>query len=145
MSDEWLDQHGGLYEGLEKLVSGDFPRKCRNCGREYADVEEWLRETLPVPRGSGLKSGLADEQSEVVVELFRNCACGSTLLETFGDRRDTSASGERRRQSFGRWVGFLQSRGFDEEQARQELLAALGGTVSPRMADLLKELRARQA
>lgn len=137
------DPSGSLYEGLEELVAGAFPRTCRNCGREYADVAQWLRETVPVPRGSGLKAGQGDADDEVVVELFRNCACGSTLLETFGDRRDGSESGERRRTSFGRWVRFLHARGYPMEQARRELIGAMRGTLSPELAEILKEVRER--
>ncbi|MCK9987662.1 MAG: hypothetical protein AzoDbin1_04134, partial [Azoarcus sp.] len=38
---------------------------------------------------------------QVIVELFRNCVCGSTLMDCFRDRRDTSEAGLRRRARFG--------------------------------------------
>jgi hypothetical protein len=125
-----------LYAGLRELVTGSFPRRCRNCGAEYASVEDWLARTAPVPRGSGLKAAPDDSGAELV-ELFRNCTCGSTLMETFDDRRDLSAAGERRRRYFGRLLEALQRRGMDRAEARAELMAARRGQIGAGLRALL--------
>lgn len=135
MGDERFD----LYEGLQELGAGSFPRKCNSCGREYRDAREWLEHTIPVPRGSGLKSGMGEHEA-VVVELFRNCRCGSTLMEPFCDRRDTSESGERRRQVFDRVVETLVANGLTRDEARLEVLGALRGRGGGKLAALLRQL-----
>ncbi len=127
-----------LYAGLRELVAGSFPRRCSCCGREYETPEQWLRETRPVPRGSGLKEAADEEGAAVVVELFRNCSCGSTLMETFDDRRDMSEAGERRRRYFGRMLDVLVQRGLRREEARGELLDARRGRISERLRSLLE-------
>jgi hypothetical protein len=59
----------------------------------YEDAAEFLAATRQVrPDHTGLKEGI-DEDGAAIVEVFRNCACGSTLLETFSDRRDQSPGG----------------------------------------------------
>jgi hypothetical protein len=61
-----------------------------------------------------------------MVELYRNCVCGSTLMDLFSDRRDNSPRGLERRQRFEKILGLLGTRGMAAEQARRELLSLMG-------------------
>lgn len=116
-----------LYRDLASLRAEAFPKRCAGCGRVYRDATEYLRETLPVKPGkSGLK-GIADDTEGPLVELYRNCRCGSTLLEFFCDRRDTSEAGLRRRELFARILDNLVEAGADRGEARAELIKGLRG------------------
>ncbi len=120
----------GLYAGLQELAAGAFPKRCANCGEVFADVDDYLRRTGRVASGaSGLKQS-HDEDGRVIVELFRNCICGSTLMDNFNDRRDTSAAGERRRARFSELMERLAVQGLSPELARAELLKVLNGEPS---------------
>jgi hypothetical protein len=89
-----------LFAGLRELAESSFPKHCRNCGREYRDSAEFLTATQPLlADSSGLKQS-RDDDDQVIVDLFRNCVCGSTLLESFWNRRDLSEDGIKRRMRF---------------------------------------------
>lgn len=64
------------------------------------------------------------------MELFRNCSCGSTLMECFNDRRDTSNMGLKRRELFGRLMALLAKKGLPADNARAELLKLIHGEHS---------------
>jgi hypothetical protein len=81
-----------------------------------------------------------DDDDEPIVELFRNCACGSTLLEFCSDRRDNSPAGIRRRRRFGELMVLLVSSGIKEFVARQELLKMLRGEKS----EVIDKMRGRE-
>jgi hypothetical protein len=124
-----------IYNGLQALADRNFPRKCVSCGRVYATVEEFLSQTKGLAHSSGLKS--ATMESTTVIELYRNCPCGSTLLELFGDRRDSSEAGAERRERFGRLLEMLGLQfGLNREEARMELLKILRGQRSPLLEHL---------
>jgi hypothetical protein len=91
-----------------------------------------------VLHGSGLKAGM-DEDGAAVVDLFRNCVCGSTLMESFGDRRDTSPAGEARRRAFARLLDALMQHGYGADEARRELIAARSGHLSERLQDIISK------
>lgn len=133
-----MDDPDALYAGLRELVEEAFPRRCASCGREYASLQAWLAETRALPRGSGLKAGM-DDGGAAVVDLFRNCVCGSTLMESFGDRRDTSPAGEARRRAFARLQEALMRHGLDAGEARRELIAARNGALSERLQDIIRK------
>lgn len=119
-----------LYAGLEEIAAGAFPKRCAVCGRSYACVEDYVAQTGRVGNGrSGLKQS-RDDEGHVVVELYRNCVCGSTLMDCFNDRRDNSEAGRRRRARFAELVASLASRGLDPDTARIELLKVLKGERS---------------
>lgn len=119
-----------LYAGLRALMATTFPKRCANCGRSYANEAEFVAQTNAVPTGrSGFKQS-RDDDGETIVELFRNCVCGSTLMDCFTDRRDHSASGQQRRAKFDELIGVLAQRGLDRETARGELLKLLRGQTS---------------
>lgn len=119
--------HNELFRSLQALEEAAFPKVCRNCGQEYADADAFLAATRQVRADhSGLKASI-DDDGAAVVEVFRNCVCGSTLLEVFYDRRDQSANGIRRRQRFGELLDKLVADGVDQQVARTELLKAVRG------------------
>lgn len=142
------DEHGetgidpGLYAGLRELAASAFPKHCPACGRSYRDAADYVAQTRRVAGGrSGLKQSL-DDDGQVIVELFRNCVCGSTLMDAFRDRRDASEAGQRRRARFAEVVDTLVAQGLERGRARAELLKVLRGepsailTATPRRSAL---------
>lgn len=116
-----------IYTGLRELVESAFPMRCGNCGREYRNSTEFLAATQPVrANSSGLKQSRGDD-GHMVVDLFRNCVCGSTLLESFGNRRDLGEDGVKRRKRFQDMVDKLVAMGYTEEIIRGELLKLMRG------------------
>jgi hypothetical protein len=113
-----------LLDGLRELSKTAFPRKCATCGRVYASLEEFINETRQLEGRTGLVEnvGCPEEGDQPIVELYRNCVCGSTLMEFFLDRRDSSESGQRRREIFGKLLNLLIEKGVSAEDARNELL-----------------------
>ena len=129
-----------LYKGLKALGEGAFPKRCANCGRVYATAEEFLHETLLLNGRSGLRQGLDDEE-KAVVELFRNCVCGSTLMDLFGNRRDVSERGQQQRDQFDRLLASMEARGVQRSIAREELRKLLRGEKSALVEGLLERQR----
>ena len=125
MSESGIDTE--LFAGLRQLADSAFPKRCGNCGREYRTAAEFLAVTQP-PRvdSSGLKQS-RDDDGSLIVDLFRNCVCGSTLLESFWNRRDLSAEGTVQRKQFEDMVGKLVAKGCSEDIARGELLKLMRG------------------
>lgn len=119
-----------LFDGLRALSNASFPKKCASCGREYASVEEYVRKTGDVSGKSGLKKGYDDDDNPIV-ELFRNCVCGSTLMDCFSDRRDLSDGGSKKRELYGKLLDMLLAKGIAVDAARGELLKVLKGETSP--------------
>ncbi len=125
-----------LFRGLKSLSQTAFPKKCPTCGRVYENEEQYIAATEAVrPAKSGLKESFDDDDNQIV-ELYRNCVCGSTLMEFFGDRRDNSPNGVKRREIFGQLLDLLVEDGVDPEVARLELLKKLYGKKS----DLLDKM-----
>ncbi len=124
-----------LFEGLQALFDSAFPKKCSNCGKLYHSPAEFLTRSQAIPGRSGLKESL-DEDDATIVEVFRNCDCGSTLLDFFENRRDSSERGSRRREVFGKMLVLLQSKGLSVEEAREELKGVMNGKPSERLAQL---------
>jgi hypothetical protein len=90
----------------------------------YVEQTEHLR-----PDVSGLQQGL-DADFQPLVELYRNCVCGSTLMNFFADRRDTSPAGIQRREQFAVVLEKLKRKGIDEKDAREALLKFMRGEES---------------
>jgi hypothetical protein len=125
-----------LFQGLKALAESSFPKKCGNCGRTFETAEEFLRETKQINQDiTGLKESINDEH-EKIVEAYRNCPCGSTLMDFFGDRRDNSAAGMRRRKRFNELLEFLVQYGLEKTEARTELLKVLLGEKSQVLAKI---------
>lgn len=124
-----------LYRGLRAIWDTEFPKTCPKCGRVYASFEEYLFDTVPLAQCSGLMGYDIGENGQQV-GLFRNCACGTTILAFCHDRRDLSEAGNRRRELFGELLDRLVDTGLSAQVARLRLLKAL------RTAPNIDELRA---
>ncbi len=123
------DDLDSLFKGLKALSESTFPKKCSSCGKVYHDETQFVRETDDVFGKSGLKSSFDDDDSPIV-ELFRNCSCGSTLMDCFSERRDYTDKGLKRRDTFQTIMELLISRGMEPAIARQELLTLMKGGQS---------------
>ncbi len=123
------DPLDNIFQGLRELCEESFPKTCTNCGRRYETREQFIKETLPIPATSGLKES-KDFDRSIIVELFRNCTCGSTLMETFSNRRDESDAGKRRRQRFNEIMHMLEQQGVAKTTAHSELLRVIHGQDS---------------
>ena len=118
-----------FYTDLKALSDSSFPKKCNACGRQYRNVTEYIAQTSAVGQASGLKESL-DDDDNLLVELFRNCVCGSTLMDEFHNRRDMSTAGINRRKKFKELLDRLTDAGFQLNEARQELLKVMRGEES---------------
>lgn len=127
------EYEGSLFDGLQALSDSTFPKECSQCGRQYDSPHDFVRHSRPPHNGSGFKSGYDDDDETPVLQLFRNCECGSTLMDFFNDRRDTSERGQKRRQLFGELLDALEQQGLPPEEARPELRKLLNGEHSERL------------
>jgi hypothetical protein len=125
-NDNW-DRH--LFNNLKALSESSFPKKCTSCGEVYLSSEQFVSKTDDISGKSGLKTGQNDSGGHIV-ELFRNCICGSTLMEFFNDRRDINEAGLKRRKLFGRLMAILGKKGLPADLARAELLRLINGEYS---------------
>lgn len=127
---------GSFFEGLQALSDSAFPKTCSKCGRQYDSPDDFVRQS-DAPSGSdtGLRSSRDDDETPIV-ELFRNCECGSTLMDFFNDRRDSSERGLRRRRLFGELLAVLEDQGMARAEARAELLQVMNGDSSPRLEQM---------
>lgn len=123
-----------LFSGLTALSAASFPKRCPTCKIKYETSEDYVKLTQSIHGKSGLKAS-EDDDGSPILELFRNCHCGSTLLDFFKDRRDT----EEQRQLFGDLLERLCERGMDRSVARQELLKVRSGQTSTLIDELHKK------
>ena len=119
-----------LYKGLKALSESSFPKRCAMCGKTFESLESFIQETESIKGHTGLKKGQDDEDRDIV-QLFRNCTCGSTLMDCFNDRRDLSESGLKRRALFEKLLNMLTAKGLEVSVARGELLRLMRGETSP--------------
>ena len=125
-----ITSHDAWFAGLKALGRDNFPKRCRNCGRVFASAADFFQQTQAIrPEITGLKA-VYDEDEGPLVEVFRNCVCGSTLLVNCASRRDDSATGHSRRRLFDELLGYLVGHGVDRAQARIELLRVASGDRS---------------
>lgn len=118
------------FAGLKTLNHDDFPKRCACCGRVYQTEEEYFRETNSINiNHTGLKASIDDDDSPLV-ELYRNCVCGSTLMAFFSDRRDQSETGTKRRLLFDELINFLMQTGIERQLATSELKKVIHGERS---------------
>lgn len=118
-----------LYSGLSFIMTASFPKRCANCGSVFETAADFLERTAAAGGSSGLKES-SDEDERPLVEVFRNCTCGSTLMEVCADRRDTSPAGLARRERFGELMKMLEDSGIEGPVARLELLKVMRGEQS---------------
>lgn len=119
-----------LFNGLKALAESAFPKKCANCGRIFESADQFLFETKEINElTTGLKQS-EDDDGTKIIEVFRNCPCGSTLMDFFSNRRDLSKAGEKRREKFEELLNFLSENGLDRKTARTELIKVVQGEKS---------------
>ncbi len=118
-----------LYFGLKALSESTFPKKCASCGAIFKNSEEFFAKTIKINKSSGLKQ-TEDYDGQKIVEVFRNCHCGSTLMDDFCNRRDESEAGIIRREKFEKILVILINKGFSRETARLEILKFMHGKHS---------------
>jgi hypothetical protein len=114
--------------GLKSVIATAFPKKCSVCGKTYTDLTQFIAETSSINHNSGLIAEY-DQNSMPVVYLFRNCSCGSTLMDICEDRRDIY-NNAKRREIFGNLLKIIIIKGVDEDHARSELINYLNGRPS---------------
>lgn len=124
-----------LFEGLQSLSDSAFPKTCKSCGKVYHSPASFFEGSRPLENRTGLKASL-DDDDRPIVEVFRNCECGSTLMDFFEDRRDATAKGLKRRAVFGRMMELLEKRGLAAGEARRELIGLMNGRPSEKIEAL---------
>lgn len=130
--------------GLTALIDSSFPKTCRLCGKTYTSAEQFLAETENMPHGrSSLKQAIEDDGT-VIVEVFRNCSCGSTLMDEFNSRRDNSEHGQKQRLKFNKLLNILLQQHIDIDIARTEILKLFKGKKSEVLDNLLKNTNIRE-
>lgn len=118
-----------FFEGLRALAEAAFPKHCACCGRVFATADEFIGQTRAMQQNvSGLKQSF-DDNNVAIVEVYRNCLCGSTLMDFFSDRRGTSEPCQQRRQLFERLLPLLQEKGMERAAARNYLLQVVRGQL----------------
>lgn len=126
-----------LYSGLQALSNASFPKKCPTCNKIYETVEIYIKETSELATNkSGLIESYDPFDKHNIVELYRNCSCGSTLMDVFNDRRDLSTNGEKRRLIFKKILSTIIKSGMDKEEARLEILKVMNGKTSKKLEEM---------
>lgn len=118
-----------FFSGLKSIVDTAFPKKCPMCKKIYNNEKDFINETSKINGQSGLKQSY-DDNDRTIIELYRNCSCGSTLMNFFGDRRENNEAGEKRRAEFGELHHYLINQGIESTIARDELLKVIRGEKS---------------
>jgi hypothetical protein len=134
-----------LYDGLQEIAQNQFPRHCGACGRTFRDADEFIRSThalrnLKNEHVSALQAA-EDEHGQPAIQLYRNCPCGSTMLEFFQDRRDLSPAGQQRRKRFGELLEQMEQSGIDRALGRVELIRFLRGEESALIRGYIDRLK----
>jgi hypothetical protein len=120
MGTENIKDELDIFKGLKALSESAFPKRCGNCGRMFETSGQYIKETEKVS-DSGLKESYDDDDTPIL-EVYRNCICGSTLMDFFSDRRDLSEKGLKRRAIFQKVLDILAQKGIAAPVAREELL-----------------------
>ena len=124
-----------FFRNLTTLSEEAFPKYCKTCDRVYHSAQDFIDKTQSVSGKSGLK-GAYDDNDLPIVELYRNCVCGSTLMDFFSDRRDGSEKGLKRRALFEQLLKTLVVHKIPYGLAREELLTMLRGGRSELIENL---------
>ncbi|MGQ5523967.1 hypothetical protein ACUHMQ_11990 [Chitinimonas sp. PSY-7] len=131
------------FAGLRALNQSCFPKRCANCGHVYESADDYCRLTQAIQSDkSGLKA-VNDEIDGVFVELYRNCICGSTLMEFFGERRNQTEPSLKRREIFSELHNYLVQSGIPKAAARAELLRVMHGERSEQLEAWYAEVAVR--
>lgn len=124
-----------FYTSLKAMTETAFPKICSSCGRVYETSAEFVTNTQNLSHKSGLKTSW-DDNNQSILELYRNCSCGSTLMDFFSDRREASEKGSKRRALFEKLLGTLEKKGIPRDQGRIELLNLMRGKDSALIRNL---------
>jgi len=108
------------YVGLRARPNDAFPRTCVRCQCQFSDLDDFVANTSPIFRASGLMER-DDPADGTVILLLRNCTCGTTLALRCEDRRDGTEKGTFRRRRFETMVALLLEAGVEPGMARAEL------------------------
>jgi len=103
-----------------------FPKKCPCCGRIFATLQAFIDGSQSILDTSGLRE-FVDGDLRSALELYRNCRCGSTLMEFCENRRDSSPSGAAARKLFARLLDEMASSGIDADTLRRMFQASRSG------------------
>jgi hypothetical protein len=127
---EETEQDKLFFAGLTALAESAFPKRCNSCGRVFETADHFITGSKALRTGvTGLKQGY-DDDGRTIVEVYRNCPCGSTLLDFFSNRRETSEEGQQRRALFNTAKSNLIDRGLNPVEARLCLLRLLHGDAT---------------
>lgn len=129
--------------GVRSAEDSGFPKTCRNCGRNYKTLGEFVRDTVSTTQGAGLKQGFTDDE-QAIVELFRNCQCGSTLMSAMHSRRGNSDLASECRDQFDKLVAQMAATGKTHESAREDLRQVITGGYGDILEQLKKISRPRR-
>lgn len=127
----------GFLDGLRELAESAFPKKCPSCGRIFESAETFIAETQPLRAGASGVKATQDDDGTAMLEIYRNCPCGSTLMDFFSERRDTSERGLARRRRFGELLDYLIAQHIEPALARAELIKAMRGQPSELLARIV--------
>lgn len=130
-----------LFTGLSELAESSFPKTCNTCGRVFETAKQFLKETEDLPSSRSPLKQAVEVDGTTLVEVFRNCPCGSTLMDEFNCRRDLSEKGLKRREIFSRMHDILTKKGINADVAKTELLKVANG----RRSDLIESHFQRKA
>ena len=122
-----LDGSDPLFIGLKALAEAAFPKQCRGCGRILDSAAQFLTETASLRKGVGGLKQSVDDDDAAIVEVYRNCSCGSTLMDFFSNRRDASDAGLHRRGLFEKVISHLETKGMTRAEGRAYLLRVMRG------------------
>ncbi len=129
-TDAHIHNLGEFLHDLRELAESAFPKRCPTCERVFETAAEFVAQTQPVRAShSGVKPS-RDDNGVALLEIYRNCPCGSTLMDFFSERRDVSDRGLQRRQRFAELFDYLVANGMDKAVARAELLKVMRGQPS---------------
>jgi hypothetical protein len=126
-----------FFSGLKALAESAFPKRCTSCGKTFETAEQFIEETRTIrPDITGLKQSW-DDDDVTIVEVYRNCTCGSTLMDFFSDRRDVSDVGAHRRVLFDQLLPALEGKGLSRFESRHYLLRVLRGQMTEADRELM--------
>ena len=76
-----MDQND-VVETIRAFIATQFPRDCRNCGKRYDSLGDYLRNTTHVGQPVSYDAEAGDWRPEEPLGTISaaNCSCGSTLV-----------------------------------------------------------------
>lgn len=125
-----MEKLDDFLHGLRELAESAFPKRCPTCGQVFETAAEFVARTQPVRASHSGVRAAQDDNGVALLEIYRNCPCGSTLMDFFSERRDVSDKGLMRRRRFGELYEYLAAAGMDKAVARAELLKVMRGEPS---------------